>query len=66
MFTYALVCTHKKVSEIDDQNRLIAVVLVAHQDYSLTNAETCIGLGRMCNIIVCALVSPYFVSDRLI
>ena len=28
MFTYALVCVHKKVSEIDDQNRLFG--LVAH------------------------------------
>jgi hypothetical protein len=45
MFTYALVCAHKKVSEIDDQNRLIGSRRTP--GLQLTNDETCIGLGRM-------------------
>ncbi len=44
MFTYALVCAHKKVSEIDDQNRLFGLITHPH-----------IGLGRMCNLSVSAL-----------
>ena len=55
MFTYALVCVHKKVSEIDDQNRLFGLVHT-HQCYcNLTHTETYIGLGRMWNISVSAL-----------
>jgi hypothetical protein len=55
MFTCALVCVHKKVSEIDDQNRLFGLVHT-HQCYCrLTHTETYIGLGRMSNISVSAL-----------
>jgi hypothetical protein len=54
MFTYALVCVHKKVSEIDDQTHLFG--LVSHPGYSLAHTETYIGFGRMCNIIVSARV----------
>ena len=63
MFTYDLVCAHKKVSEIADQIALLG--LVAHQDCNLTNAETCIGFGRMCNIIVCALVSDSMLCQHI-
>jgi hypothetical protein len=63
MFTYALVCTRKKVNDIDDQNRLFG--LVTHQDCSLTNTETCIGLGRICNIIVCPLHSDSMLCQHI-
>jgi hypothetical protein len=52
MFTYALVGVHKKVSEIDDQNRLFGLVDTQQCYCRLTNTETYIGLGRMHNISV--------------
>jgi hypothetical protein len=63
VFTYGLVCAHKKVSEIDDQNRMIGSRRTP--GLQLTNAETCIGLGRMCNIIVCALVSDSMLCQHI-